>query len=380
MKKVLLDLFFAAVASSFSTGWQTAFDRGAPRAVIERGRAAEDMTYGAKAHAHEVTPFVPHVVHEKDKEEILQNLAAKLAEARAFSLEDGPIMIATGVPEEAFYDFAEANAVRGCTIEFKPDGDGSWAAWLVKMEGGEPHAEGNSVVTIQLGIYTRALFGEDGVEPRLVVGGGLRNVGAIRMNPDTALRPSSDRSPRFIWELDHHSNSPSEQAVRVRDLFTGIPTLRSVVTVKINDRGTDGRFSGLCVVYRKDDNNRVHVVRAFQVGSAKYAIQKGPIRDAWDDNDNNNNNNNNNKFILDAAVDDGTDNGFRLEACSFLYQDRLPEKCPDPIRNYFLVEIPQADLFHGEPTYVPPESPRNLILDIYNVMFIIDESLLPLPD
>ena len=273
--------------------------------------------------------------------------------------DENPVVIAEGIPDDMVDIFVDAREGKGCAIEFEQT-DKGWTALLVKMEGYAPKVCGEIEAGYQCSRYADDIRPDNEDDPELSVGGGLVSVGedGRRVNPDLSMRVAGGQKARFIFEIDHLSNdSPKAQAKRVGQLFRSIgATLRNVVTIKFHDRKKNGRFPAICVVYHRDDNDNIHVVRAFDVGTTAYHNIDDDMRDAWND------------MILDP--------GFTLETYDVPPDDFFrPRQCPENLRDYFQVAIPQNDLFYDEPTYRPPPDPRPLLLDIYKIMRRIDDEL-----
>jgi len=324
-----------------------------------------------------------------ESDNVVSSLAGELAAAKA-KFRGSPMLIAGGLSEPP-----PLAADKACAMEFELGPDG-WAAFLVKVEGGVPQACGTVEVAGQLWNYARSLRRE-GVETLLEVGADLERGDAESekrerwLAPDVTMAGRDDRRPRFAFDLAHTSFSATRQAERVAELFSGFGrSLRNVVTLKIQDRHSNDRFPALAVHYRRDDHDhRVHVVRAFQVGTTTFdddlddddlddediattsmttATLKRLVREAWDAND----------FVLDAGVDDGTTDGFNLEACDSLQEVRLPPTCLDDggLAESMQVTIPHTDFFYDFDAYEPPKKkPPPFVLELYEVMFVLDGAL-----
>ena len=262
-------MFCTVPGSSLVPSGQAAVRRRSPHAAVQK--QSEELLVGQKRMGH-VPP------RGEATADLSQELLTSLKLAKTRSLEDGPVALDKCVPHEVFEttfpSFVESEEASGCTIEFEDDGH-CWCPFLVKMEGEPPHAQGISDVIVQLGIYERACFYDDGVSPGICGNRGLSpvpardNEPARRMNPDSAAALRGDLRNRFIFELDHKSNTPKAQAERVTTLFGGFgETVRNIITIKFTDRHRrDGRFAGFAVHYRRGEGEAIHVARAFQVGT-----------------------------------------------------------------------------------------------------------------
>ena len=317
--------------------------------------SVESFGVGTRCLAHPTRAVDEDESHQREAlGPLLESL--RVAQWKFRRADENPVVIAEGIPDEMVDIFVDAREGKGCAIEFEQTEKG-WTALLVKKEGYAPKVCGEVEAGDQCSRYADDIRPDNDDDPELSVGGGLVSVGddGRRVNPDLAIRVARPgEKARFIFEIDHLSNdSPKAQAKRVGHLFRSIgDTLRNVVTIKLHDRKKNGRFPAICVVYHRDDNDNIHVVRAFDVGTTTYHNIDDDMRDAWGRG-----------MILDP--------GFTLETYDIPPDDENPfgpRQCPENLRNYFQVAIPQADLFYGEPTYHPPPDPRPLLLDIYKIM------------